>query len=296
MLQEHIKLKDARCDSVPRNINKKCDQFENRKHSPNKAERVDKKDCRDKDIDRYYSLKLSRSHIQLVDDRNKFYAMLTYLSNQPMIAFDAEWKPISKTTLDVALIQFATSEKIYLLDVISIDIGINDWNNLATQVFNNLEILKIGKTRFISYSKMAKFKSNLLEKKNIFFTAFSPLSDLKMFQKLMPAFSLSIQMLQSYLDLQAFWQKLARIPAFKFPYEGTGYILQQFHIVFMVKINLKIFRNFQMMKHWNPAVRCLLWFTFASVKHSINRISSLIGTIVHCVINKFCMQLSMHSV
>lgn len=43
---------------------------------------------------------------------------------------------------------------------------------------------------------------------------------MKMFQKLMPAFVVSTAILQSYLDLQAFWQRLTRISGFKFPYEG----------------------------------------------------------------------------
>lgn len=55
------------------------------------------------------------------------------------------------------------------------------------------------------------------------FSAYSPSGDLKMFQKIMPAFSISVQMLQAYLDLQAFWQKLTRIPSFKFPYAGKHF-------------------------------------------------------------------------
>lgn len=51
------------------------------------------------------------------------------------------------------------------------------------------------------------------------FLGYSHLADLKMFQKTMPAISLSSQMLQSYLDLQIFWQKLDKIAEFKFPFD-----------------------------------------------------------------------------
>lgn len=65
----------------------------------------------------------------------------------------------------------------------------------------------------------------------IFFTAYSPTADLKLFQKLMPAFSNSVQMMQSYLDLQALWQKLKHTPNFKFPFEGKRlsgfYLIEQ---------------------------------------------------------------------
>lgn len=53
------------------------------------------------------------------------------------------------------------------------------------------------------------------------FSGYSQLADLKMFQKTMPTISLSSQMLQSYLDLQSFWQKLEKMSTFKFPYEGS---------------------------------------------------------------------------
>lgn len=148
MLQEHMKVKNTRCDSVRKNTNKRCDQSKNKKHSPNKNERYEQSDgnnCRDANDDQFYSLKLGCSDIYLIDERIKFDEMLIYLSNQQMIAFDAEWKPISTSFVDIALIQFATTDKIYLLDVLKIDIDINDWNNLATKVFNNVEILKIGK-------------------------------------------------------------------------------------------------------------------------------------------------------
>lgn len=51
----------------------------------------------------------------------------------------------------------------------------------------------------------------------------------------MPAFSVSVQMMQSYLDLQALWQKLIQTPNFKFPYEGTNtpFFTTFFHVMYL---------------------------------------------------------------
>ncbi|XP_031636670.1 exonuclease mut-7 homolog [Contarinia nasturtii] len=185
VVQEHIK---ENRDSVQRkSCNKKCDQNDNKRNSPKRNENRS-------DPNRYYQLKLSPSanFISYVDRRGSFDEMLGYLSRQPLVAFDAEWNPIKTTFNELALIQCATTDRIFLIDVTSSDITIDCWNKLATNIFNNLEILKL---------------------------AFSPLADLKLFQRLMPAFSVSVQMMQSYLDLQALWQKLIQTPNFKFPYE-----------------------------------------------------------------------------
>lgn len=157
MLQDQFNVKSARCDSVRKNTSKKCDPFENRKYSPNKTERSDEKkeknDCRDTATDRFYQLKLSHSNIHLIDERSKFDEMLQYLMVQKLVAFDAEWKPISIQCIDkIALIQFATAQRIYLLDTITINITVNDWNNLATKVFNNPDILKVGEFRNAFYA------------------------------------------------------------------------------------------------------------------------------------------------
>lgn len=92
----------------------------------------------------YHTLSLDKSPIFLVDKRDKFYQMLEKLTVEYVIAFDAEWKPICCSTAEVALIQLATRHQIYLIDVVSIDLVANDWNNLAQYLFNNMEILKIG--------------------------------------------------------------------------------------------------------------------------------------------------------
>lgn len=99
------------------------------------------------DATRYYQLKSSPSphFITFVDQLDTFDEMLRYLLHQQVVAFDAEWNPMKTSAPELALIQFATSERIFLIDVISPNITRDDWNRLAMGVFNNLEILKIGK-------------------------------------------------------------------------------------------------------------------------------------------------------
>lgn len=162
----------------------------------------------------YHKLSIDQSRIVVVTRREEFYEMLEYLSHQLIVAFDAEWKPISFVTTEVALIQLATHEFIYLIDVVLLKLSLGDWNNLASFIFNNTEILKLCES-----SKVYRVESELLKFENSIL-GFSPLIDLKMFQKLMPFMSLSTQTLTSYLDLQAFSQKLAKTPRFRFPFSG----------------------------------------------------------------------------
>lgn len=95
-----------------------------------------------------HRLSLDESSIVLVDERHKFYKMLKYLSEQYLISFDAEWKPTFSSTNELALIQIATRECIYLIDVVQLNIGSDDWSQLGKYVFNNNEILKLGTIEF----------------------------------------------------------------------------------------------------------------------------------------------------
>lgn len=134
LVQDHIK---ENRDSVRKNYSKKCDQNDNKKNSPKRV---------DTDATRYYQLKSGPSpqFITFVDGHDAFHEMLNYLLRQQIVAFDAEWNPIKTSSPELALLQFATIDRIFLIDVISTDISRNDWNQLAANVFNNLEILKIG--------------------------------------------------------------------------------------------------------------------------------------------------------
>lgn len=148
-MQDHIK---ENRDSVRKSYNKKCDRNDNKKNSPKRNEgRADPA--------RYYRLKLrpTPNFITNVDRRETFDEMLSYLSCQHLVAFDAEWNPIKTSSPELALIQLATAERIFLIDVISPNISRDDWNRLAAHVFNNLEILKLGKRFECSLFTSVKF-------------------------------------------------------------------------------------------------------------------------------------------
>lgn len=97
--------------------------------------------------DLIHRLALDPSKLVLVDTRIKFYTMLRTLICESMVAFDAEWKPTFFSTNEVALIQLATRKQVFLVDVVQLDIGNEDWNQLGRQIFNNMEILKLGTCR-----------------------------------------------------------------------------------------------------------------------------------------------------
>lgn len=96
--------------------------------------------------EQFHRLPHDKVTIVLIDTKEKYVNMLHHLAGQNLVAIDAEWKPISRGgTSDVALIQIATREQIYLIDVVLLNIVTNDWNQLVDHVFNNQQMVKIGK-------------------------------------------------------------------------------------------------------------------------------------------------------
>lgn len=93
----------------------------------------------------FHSLPSDKTTIILVDNRDKYADMLEYLSDQSIVGIDAEWKPISRAAIDVALIQIGTRDRIYLIDVMLLDIKMDGWDQLVEQVFNNQQMMKIGR-------------------------------------------------------------------------------------------------------------------------------------------------------
>ncbi|XP_055612884.1 exonuclease mut-7 homolog [Uranotaenia lowii] len=138
-------------------------------------------------------LSVDESHIHLVDSRDKFYAMITDLAHQSIIAFDSEWKPTFGGSNEFALIQLATRKDIYLIDVQAAWLESSDWASLAKSVFNKEDVLKL---------------------------AFAPSTDIAMFQKALPAFygAYSSQTRSTILDLQDLWRYVETVRNFRFPY------------------------------------------------------------------------------
>lgn len=113
--------------------------------------------------------------ITLVSSVAQFQRMLDDLTGQPLVAYDAEWKPTFCAENELHLIQLATRQHVYLVDVPQLQAAGADWPRLANEVFNSGDIMKL---------------------------AFSPSSDLLLFGKTLPGFAGIAQTIAGQLDLQ----------------------------------------------------------------------------------------------
>ncbi|KAM7349300.1 exonuclease mut-7 homolog [Cochliomyia hominivorax] len=141
--------------------------------------------------DDYLSLKLPAESIVLVDSKQKFLDMLSYLEQHLLIGFDSEWKPSVSNDNRVSLIQLATIERVYLVDCLSPNLDERLWKLIGRKIFNNLEILKLG---------------------------FSLHYDLQMLHKSLPL-QLNLQATSCYLDLRDLWRRLKYMQISPFPCE-----------------------------------------------------------------------------
>jgi len=64
-----------------------------------------------------------------------------------MVGIDSEWKPFFGTKKnELALIQIASKERVYILDVCSLGLKYPErWNELEHTLFTNENIIKLGK-------------------------------------------------------------------------------------------------------------------------------------------------------
>lgn len=147
----------------------------------------------------FLKLSLPPNCIQHVQTATQFTAMLADLCAQRLIAFDSEWKPTFCSDNELAIVQLATRQRVYIVDVANTKLpNDDDWHQLASAVFANEQIVKL---------------------------AFSPASDLVMFGKSMPGFANVHQTLAGCLDLQLVWQHLNSVPRqqFCFPFDGDRF-------------------------------------------------------------------------
>ncbi|XP_055913414.1 exonuclease mut-7 homolog isoform X2 [Eupeodes corollae] len=140
----------------------------------------------------YLQLELRDEAIILVDRRSTFTDMIKTLEKQSLIGLDSEWKPSACQVETVSLLQLATFDKVYLVDVMSEDITDDLWRLFGRNIFNNLEILKIG---------------------------FALRQDLIMLQKSLPQMNLCLSSGSCYLDLRDLWNRSKYMHSFNFPYK-----------------------------------------------------------------------------
>lgn len=134
--------------------------------------------------------------IEFVSDAASFAGMLDDLCAQMLVAFDAEWKPTFCSENELSLIQLATYERVYLVDVPQLLDLEALWSRLANEVFNSEDTIKL---------------------------CFSPASDLMLFGRVLPGFAGIAQTIIGLIDLQELWQMLNTLPRrdFQFPFDDA---------------------------------------------------------------------------
>ncbi|XP_031776933.1 exonuclease mut-7 homolog [Nasonia vitripennis] len=144
----------------------------------------------------YYTLKLPRECIQIINDQKSFEDFLDHaLRNVNVVGIDSEWKPsFSIRKPELALIQIATETNVYILDVTTLGNKVQHlWSELGITLFNNRSILKLG---------------------------FGIAHDIAVIRESLPALSNIRACGDGYLDLSHLWKKLLKEDNFVFPFKG----------------------------------------------------------------------------
>ncbi|XP_015429829.1 PREDICTED: exonuclease mut-7 homolog [Dufourea novaeangliae] len=151
----------------------------------------------------YHELNMSRNCIKLVDTPHKFEQFLDNgLKNVHIVAIDCEWKPsfgIKQT--DIALIQIATANYVYILDVTTMANNVKGlWSELALTLFDNTDILKLG---------------------------FGIAHDVTVIRDSIPILSNIKTQGQGYIDIVNLWKKLVDEYNFVFPHEDENPLVKK---------------------------------------------------------------------
>ena len=148
------------------------------------------------DIINCHELKLARNSIKIIDNSQSFEEFLdTGFNGVHIVGIDSEWKPCFGTKqTELALIQIATDNNVYILDVTTMGNDSGDlWSELALILFENKNILKLG---------------------------FGIAQDMAVMRDSLPALSKVKTYGPGYLDIVHLWQKLVNDYKFVFPHES----------------------------------------------------------------------------
>ncbi|XP_017762785.1 PREDICTED: exonuclease mut-7 homolog isoform X2 [Eufriesea mexicana] len=151
----------------------------------------------------YYELKLSRDSIKVVNNPCSFEEFLDHgLKDVSIVGIDSEWKPCFGTKqIELALIQIATINNVYILDVTTMGNELTElWTKLGLVLFQNRHILKLG---------------------------FGIAHDTTVIRNSMPALSKVKLHGQGFLDIVCLWKKLVEDYKFVFPYENNEQFTKQ---------------------------------------------------------------------
>ncbi|XP_052128325.1 exonuclease mut-7 homolog [Frankliniella occidentalis] len=146
--------------------------------------------------DSFHSLLLPDSAIQMVDSEELLRECMMYINSHDckVVGIDSEWKPaFGGKQNELALIQIATWDRIFILDVIGMaGIPEDAWHESSRLFFENPEVLKLG---FGLGGDMVMIKA-----------AIAPLANMKLNGS-------------GYLDLSQVWRRLQN-KGMTFPFSG----------------------------------------------------------------------------
>ncbi|KAE8741590.1 hypothetical protein FOCC_FOCC012883 [Frankliniella occidentalis] len=147
--------------------------------------------------DSFHSLLLPDSAIQMVDSEELLRECMMYINSHDckVVGIDSEWKPaFGGKQNELALIQIATWDRIFILDVIGMaGIPEDAWHESSRLFFENPEVLKLG---FGLGGDMVMIKA-----------AIAPLANMKLNGS-------------GYLDLSQVWRRLQN-KGMTFPFSGA---------------------------------------------------------------------------
>ncbi|XP_013188882.2 exonuclease mut-7 homolog [Amyelois transitella] len=105
-------------------------------------------DVESRDSKEYYKMSLTSDQIIMIDTGEKFYdLMISRLKGCNIVSIDCEWKPsFGATQFQVALIQVATVDSVYLIDTLLLNKQqySSFWHTFNKSLLDNGEIIKLG--------------------------------------------------------------------------------------------------------------------------------------------------------
>jgi hypothetical protein len=109
-----------------------------------------------------HSLKLPVSSIIMIDTEDDFVSLIDHGFNRVTeVGIDSEWKPVlNGAKSELALLQIAIRDRIFLLDMISLSKFQNHWQEMGITLFANEEIIKLGIYYFFFKVYLFNFNEN----------------------------------------------------------------------------------------------------------------------------------------
>lgn len=146
--------------------------------------------------EQYHAFPLPLSSIVVIETEAAFASLIdSEIDGASIVGIDLEWKPTMVVAAgDLALLQLAIENKVFLIDVLALANAQQLWRQFARVFLNNHNILKIG---------------------------FAMGADSAMLAQCFPIDSAFKMSGHGYLDLSVLWSKLVKDYNFQFPFEAN---------------------------------------------------------------------------